>query len=213
MGIARTGSTPVSPTSAALPWSTLLEMPARHRFVLVFALLVAGVVLGLVVRASLPPPEAAWDAQVGQDALTLLEAVKVRPDHAVPLDQEFWDAWDRRREHYPPERLEELRRILDAYLDFLLAEHADAAEIYTAGDDRVLSERAAAARRALTEAFGPAAAQILADADRLRDDAYRASPVVAPGTSDLPDYRMLYRAVEEQMPLARERVVELTAPK
>jgi len=192
---------------------------ARRRVVLGVLLALLGFGLGWIFRDPLlhalrqvfPPSEATWDEWVREDATTLLGVVGPDPRLPEELPQEFLDHWDRRRRRYPPERLTDLRRRLDDYLDFLEAEHSDCAEIYRAGiRENVLSDAAKEARRRVTADFGPFAETLIRQADALRDEAYLASPKTAGFDPDATNFVESREDLRNWMPRARARVIQLT---
>jgi hypothetical protein len=194
----------------------------RRRTTLALVLLLAlGMLAGWLARGPIlgafRSTRAVDDEQVRSDAIDLLQVV--RPDENLPaeLPAEFWAVWDAQRRRYPPERLADLRQRLDAYLDFLQAEHADAREIYRNGlRPEGRSDAAEEARRRVRAAFGDFARTLEEQVDGpkgLREDAYKASPKVAGFDPELPDYEEVYLdLVQNWFPRARARVDELTAP-
>jgi len=191
---------------------------ARWAAVLVAAGLVAGIAFSGQIRtlarsawrAVVPLSESDWDEQIRRDAVALLDLVSpgTSPES---LPAEFSAAWEPRRGGYPPQRLAELRRRLDGYLDFQSAEYAECAAIYRGEQEpTTLSAAAREARDGFRRDFGAAADPLIAEADQLREAAYEESPKVAGYDPDLPDYRKLYEDFLTWLPAARARVAELT---
>lgn len=184
--------------------------PVR-RLMIAVVLLGAGYFGVQLVRESVPG-EDAWEAQLQADADTAIQVLHpgLGPE---TLPQEFWDRWDLQLEPYDAERRAELSRRLHLYLDFLEAEYAEAAEIYTAGvEPERRSDGVRELRARLPAAFGPSAAKMIADADALREDAYRLSPRHGGADPDAPDFREEAEGVKAWLAIARPRADALTAP-
>ena len=198
-------------------------MDIRRKVTATILLLAFGAGVGIILRPWIvrtvadvvPLSDATWTEQVRLDAVSLLDVI--RPDDRLPetlRDQpEFWEAWDKRRRRYTPERLADLRTRLFDYLDFLHAEYAECADIYRSGirpDQR--SDAAEEARRRIRAGFGEFAATLERQADELREEAYRASPKVAGYAPDEVNYIELEEGFRTWLPRAQARVEELTAP-
>lgn len=195
----------------------------RRTVVACVVLLVIGVALGVVFRAQVaavgralfPPPVASPEERIKADARSLLDVVKPDPRLPETLDgqTEFWKTWDARRALYTPAELDDLRRRLDDYLDFLAAEYTDCAEIYRTGAlDTTQSDASKEARTRIRAGFGEFAEVLIADAAKLRDTAYKASPKVAGYDPSLDNFVELKADVFLWIPRARARIQELTAP-
>jgi len=182
-------------------------------WVVVSALIVAASFLaGLIGARFLPASDKTWDVQIQQDTESLLPFVSTQGGVLLEPTDAFWDAWNARRKLYDAEHLAELRDGLNLYLDFLMAEHADAREVWISGNRDVLSDEARARRKEIRERFGPLADALIEDGERLREQAYVASPEVAGYDPSLPRYDEVKRAVFEAMPELRRRVEALTEP-
>jgi hypothetical protein len=184
----------------------------RYRAVVLVVLGAAAYWFG--VRPLLGPSDATWREQIRRDALSLRDYL--RPDPWVEDDPKVEAAWDKRRVLYDEKHLERLRERLDAYVDFEIAEWADAKNIYLSGrlPDKP-SDNALAARTKLEEAFGDDAKPMIEDfAKGVREPAYRASPKVGGGIDpDLPKFDEAYdKLAAEWVPKARARIGKLTAP-
>jgi hypothetical protein len=197
---------------------------ARKRTVLgAVILLAAGVAVGIVFRAEVasvgrtlfPPPILAPEDRIRADARSLLDVVKADPRLPETLAGQtgFWKSWDARRALYTPAELEDLRRRLNDYLDFLAAEYTDCAEIYRTGAfDTTQSDASKEARTRIRADFGDFAEVLVAEALKLRDTAYKASPKVAGYDSSLDNFVDAKADLFNWLPRARARIDELTAP-
>ncbi len=201
------------------------ESDARRRRTLLWCvvLLIAGAALGVVFKAEVaavgrtlfPPPIVSPEERIRADARTLLDIVKPDPRLPETLDgqTEFWKTWDARRALYTPAELDDLRRRLDDYLDFLAAEYTDCSEIYRTGAlDTTQSDASKEARSRIRAGFGDFAEVLIADAAKLRDTAYKASPKVAGYDPSLDNFVELKAEVFQWIPRARARIQELTTP-
>lgn len=199
-------------------------MDRRKKILAALLLVAAGVACGYVfapwiawvLRTSVPRSEAAWNEQVRADAVTLVRDV-LAPDRPPELaeSQEFRKVWDAQRARYPEERLTDLRRRLGDYLDFVVAEYADCAEIYRLGPGGAPGRRsdgAEEARRALRASFGEFAATLESQADEMREEAFRSSPRTAGWSEDMPDFRQAYDDLLRWLPGARALAERLTQP-
>lgn len=204
-------------------------MDTRRRISIALVLVVAGVAAGMtfsaelrrafdaLVHGAVPLSEADWSEQVRRDAVTLLAVVAPDPKLPESLDDpsmaEFNAKWGERRAKYAVERLSDLRGRLHDYLDFLQAEYADCADIYLSGRrPETRSDASEEARRRVGAGFGEFAPTLLAQADQLREQAYRDSPKVAKGDDpDTVDFRLEYDDLRAWLPRAHRRVDELTA--
>lgn len=179
-------------------------------------LLIAAVLIGLGFFAvplfrELFPSEATWEAQLQADAATAVQVL--RPYAVEELPETFWERWDAQIEPYDAARLADLEQRLELYLEFLEAEYAEAADIYTSAvDPRRPSAGVRALRERLPAAFGAEAERMVADADAMREDAYRLSPRHGGVDPDAPDFRIEAESVREWLSIARPRVDALTTP-
>lgn len=174
--------------------------------------LAAGVLWGDRFRGAVSAITASREERLRGDACALLALV--RPDPRLPESLEgqdaFWKVWEDRRASYTAEERRDLAGRLHAYLDFLEAEYADCADIYAEGHREThLSDAAKAARERLAPAFGDLATTILAQADELRDEAYRASPRHSGFDPHEVNFVTLREGLRTWMPRARARVAEL----
>jgi hypothetical protein len=190
-------------------------MPSRRNFVLALLLVLAGAGAWVfVVRPLLGPQESEWDAQIAQDAAPLTQVLRydLRVKDASAIDA----AWEKRRALYDESHLAKLRETLLAFVEFQVAEYADAKEAYLAGrDPSKPSAQALVAQSKLRDAFGPVADEMIAQyKERVREAAYRASPVVGGGADpNLPRYDAVYDdLVSHWLPQARASVERLTSP-
>ncbi len=184
----------------------------RRRLAVGAALLVLlGFGVGWIVVSDVRERARDRSQRVLLDAITLVTALrvdawKVDPERSAQIDA----AWDARRPAYDEEMRTDLRRRLLAWVDFELAEHADAAqEMYAAGRvPTVVSDTAREARATLVEAFGEQGETWIEESVKgLREHAYRASPEVAGFDPELPDYRAIFaRRATEWAPRARARI-------
>lgn len=189
-------------------------MNTRWKAVVGVTLVLGGAALWFVIRPHLPFAERAWDAQMTQDATSLTQLVRrdleIEPSPAIDA------AWEKRRVLYDAEHLAKLRDRLLAFVDFQVAEYADAKEIYVAGrDPSKPSTQALVAQAKLREAFGPTADEMISQyKDRVREAAYKASPKIGGGADpDLPKYDAIYDdVVAHWLPQARATVERLTSP-
>ena len=138
-----------------------------------------------------------------------LRVSRVLDDHP-----EFFERWGAVRADRGQAHLDELRRRLHTYLDFVESEYADAADIFDAGQADVLSERARERRERMRADFPPIGdgpglgEEIIRQYDeKVREAAYRASPEVAAGDPDQIDYRALNEHVRQWLVDAR-RIVD-----
>ena len=180
-----------------------------RRLLIAILLLAVGYFLAVDVLPRYFPSDATWEAQMQADAAAAI--VVLNPSAPFELPEEFWDRWDLQMEPYDDERLADLRSRLRLYLEFIEAEYAEAAEIYTtAADTRAPSGELRALRARLAAAFGPTAEKMVADADLLREDAYRLSPRLGGLDPDAPDFRLEAQSVRDWMTIARPRADALT---
>jgi hypothetical protein len=186
-------------------------MDVRRQWVFGLFLVVAGAALWIfVIRDALPPSERAWRAQIALDApqLTQLLRYDFQLENARPVEE----AWAKRKALYDDEHLAELREKLTAFVDFEVAEYADAKEIYLSGKrPERPSQGALAAQERLRAAFPAEAEEMIAQfRDRVREVAYRSSPVVAGADPAAPRLDERHDLVMKWLPEARARVAELT---
>jgi hypothetical protein len=167
-----------------------------------------------VVRPRLGPSAAEWEAQISADATPLTQLL--RYDFRVESAPEVDAAWAKRRALYDEAHLATLRERLTAFVEFQVAEYADAKEAYLAGRDPTKpSTQALVAHTKLREAFGPVADEMIAQyKERVREAAYKASPKVGGGADpEAPKYDLVYDdLVTRWLPEARATVARLTSP-
>lgn len=189
-------------------------MEARWRAVVATVLVLAGAGLWFVVRRYLPSSEREWTAQIATDALPLTQALAYERPLADTAD--FDRAWEKRRALYDAAHLARMRDRLTAFVEFQVAEYADAKEIYLAGRDPAKpSTNALLAQQRLRDEFGDQAKWMIEQyATSVREAAYKASPKVAGGADpDLPRYDERYDdVVTVWLPKARAAVERLTSP-
>jgi hypothetical protein len=187
----------------------------RTKYVRAAVLILIGAALfWFGVRPLLGRSDAAWEALVRQNSVELTQVL--RPDPWVEDSPQIDAAWDKRRAQYDEEHLLVLRGRLMAYVDFVLAEWADAKNIYLSGrlPDKP-TDNALAAQAKLKEAFGADADEMIKQfREHVREPAYKASPKVGGGLDpDLPRYDEMYdKLAADWLPKARARVERLTAP-
>jgi hypothetical protein len=189
-------------------------METRQRAVVATLLVLAGAGLWLfVARPLLGPPELDWQVQIADDALPLTQLLRydLRISDTAKIDA----AWDKRRVLYDASHLAMLRGKLLAFVEFQVAEYADAKESYVAGrDPGKPSTQALVAQARLREAFGPEAEKMISDfRANVRDAAYKASPKIGGGADpDLPKYDAIYDdLVAHWLPQARATAERLTS--
>ncbi len=190
-------------------------METRWKYVVGVLLVVAGAALWtFVVRPVMGPSARDWDAQIAQDALPLTQIL--RYDFQVENAAEIDAAWEKRRGLYDEEHLAELADRLTAFVDFQTAEYADAKDIYLAGRrPEKPSSATAVAHARLRAAFpGPSQEMISQFDERVREEAYKASPRVALGDDpDLAKYDAIYDdVVARWLPEAKATIRRLTEP-
>ena len=190
------------------------NMDKRQKAVVAVLLVLMGAAFwAFVVRPLMGPPAVVWEAQIRQDSIDLIQVI--RPDPWVE-DAPGWKAkWGVRKSLYDQAHLDELRARLLAFVEFELAEYAEARDIYRSGryPERP-TEAARAAQERLREAYGDEAQKMIDQfRNAVREPAFRASPAVAQGVDpDLPKYDELHeRILVDWAPKARARVAELTA--
>lgn len=199
-------------------------MSLRAKLLIVLLSLLAGATVAVIARQqNWFPGEADWEAQVASDTEELLKVLGPPPELSVDLDAEpeFWTRWDEHRRAYAeePRRLEQLRGNLMAFVDLMEAEYGDVRAITLADSSEVVSVMESPSRavregrRRIVERLGPLGEAIVADAEALREEAFRASPGVAGYDLDAEDFAELgLRVSTEWAPRARERVRRLTEP-
>jgi hypothetical protein len=167
-----------------------------------------------VVRPLLPRSEAAWEAQIEQHAIELIQLIRHEP--WIEDESEYAAAWEKRRALYDASHAEELRRRLLVYIDWDMAEYAEAKDIYVSGRAPGRPSRALLdAQARFRDAYGKFAEEMIEKSRRtLLEKAYLASPRVAQGNDpDLPAYDQFYDELRSNwLPRARDRVERLTAP-
>jgi hypothetical protein len=190
-------------------------MGTRWRYVIGALLVVAGAALWtFVVRPLMGPSEREWDAQIAQDALPLTQILRYdfRVEHAADIDA----AWEKRRGLYDEEHLAELADRLTAFVEFQTAEYADAKHIYLSGSrPEKPSSATAIAHARLRAAFPGTSEEMISQFDqRVREEAYKASPKVAGGDDpDLAKYDAIYDdVVARWLPEAKATIRRLTEP-
>ncbi len=189
-------------------------MDVRRRVFIAIMLVVVGAGLGWFVVVPQIRRPARKGQQVLQDAITLTQLLRYdfRIEDSKPIDE----AWNKRRPLYDETMFRELRDDLTAFVEFQVAEYADAKDIYVSGrrpDES--SDTARAAQEALRAAFGAEADVMIAQyAQRVRESAYKASPRVGGGLDPaMPRYDAIYDdVVTKWLPQAKARIRELTSP-
>lgn len=195
------------PTPATETRGQDFDVP-RRLFMVVVAVLAAGAFLSAYFARSIEPQDARFERQIEADLDTWMQFLRPDPrlfktPEEVP---EFLDAWEPRRALYDAPHAEDLRLRLHAYLDFLVAEYADAADIWDSGRDDVLSAPAKAARETLRQRLGPLAAKLIEQSDTtVREEAFRTSPLTI-SDPDAPDFRKIYQDVRDWVPVAKAAV-------
>ena len=188
-------------------------MDTRRRWVFGAFLVLAGAGLWMfVVAPILGPSQRTWQAQIELDSVPLTQAL--RYDVRLERVSQFDAAWAKRRVLYDEAHLADLRERLLTFVDFQVAEYADAKQIYLAGSrPETPSAAASAVHQRLAVAFpGEAATWISQFKQNVREAAYTASPAVAHDVDpDLPKYDSIYDdVVTKWLPKAKARVAELT---
>ena len=184
-------------------------MTPLRRLLIAVILLGVGFFVAPLVR-ELFPSDAEWEVQIQADAQTAIQVLQ--PYEIDELPDEFTERWRAQLEPYDGAQRADLRERLLLYLEFLEAEYAEAADIYTAGSDPERPSAALGAIRArLPAAFGTDAQAMVKDADVLRLDAYRLSPRHGGLDPDAPDFRIEAQSIRDWMTIARPRVELLTA--
>jgi hypothetical protein len=190
-------------------------METRQRAVVATSLVLAGAALWMfVVRPLLGPAERDWQTQIAEDSLPLTQLLRydLRVTDVAKIDA----AWEKRRALYDASHLAQLRERLLAFVEFQVAEYADAKEIYLAGRDAAKpSTQALVAQAKLREAFGEPAEKMISDfRDNVREAAYKASPKIGGEPDpDMPKYDAIYDdLVKTWLPQARAAAERLTSP-
>lgn len=188
-------------------------MDSRRKYVFGAFLVLAGAGLFVfVVRPALGPTEGEWSAQIDSDAVPLTQAL--RYDFRLEDAPQFDAAWAKRRVLYDEEHFATLRERLMAFIEFQVAEYADAKDIFQTGRrPEELSGPAQDAHAALRRAFPAQAEEMITQfRDRIREEAYKASPKVGGGADpDREHFDATYDdVIGNWVAGARARAVELT---
>jgi len=191
-------------------------MDTRRKAVVATLLVLAGAALWFVVRSQMGPSERQWAAQIQQDALALTQVLRRDFRPGEKAEAEVDAAWAKRRPLYDAPHLAELGARLTAFVDFQVAEYADAKDIYLSGRDPAKpSTQALVAYDKLKQAFGADADVMISQfKDAVREAAFKASPKIGGEPDpDLPKYDAIYDdLVKTWLPQARARVERLTSP-
>jgi hypothetical protein len=191
------------------------DLAKRRMYVFAALLVLIGAGAWFVVRPLLPPSAEQWNAQVTQDAVSLTQLL--RYDFRVEDAAEVEAAWAKRRALYDEEHLGDLRKRLNAFVDFQVREYGYAKSIYLDGrSPAIASTGDAGLDEKLRRGFGESRADEMLGQfrERVREAAYKASPKVAAGADpDAPRYDEIYDdLVANWLPQARSTVDRLTAP-
>lgn len=187
-------------------------MDARRRLFLSIVLVFLGFAVGWLVLSGPVRHRRLGDIQVLEDANSLTQFL----GYEFQVEPHVEDAaWLKRKPLYDEEMLASLRRKLMAYVDFEVAEYADAKQIYLGGTlpDRRSQPALEAQQRLLAEFGDRVGAAMIADFRKnVREKAYIASPKVGGGADpSLLRYDELYdHLVADWLPKVRARIEELT---
>ena len=149
-----------------------------------------------------------WEQEVAARTEVWLQFLRPDPrlfktPEEVP---EFLERWEEAKKASSSSQIDEVRRRVHIYLDFLETEYADAADIWDSGNDQVLSSGAARNRERLKEAFGELGDTIVGQSDvDVREAAYKSSPQTIQDP-DAADFREIYQDIREWVVVARDAV-------
>jgi hypothetical protein len=172
------------------------------------AVIAAGGFLWAYAARSIETEDQRWERQMQSDLESWMQLL--RPDPRLLKTPEevpgFLEAWQARRSLYDAAHADELRLRLHAYLEFLAAEYADAADIWDSGRVDVVSQPAVRARMVLRKRLGPFADRLIEQSDTtVREQAYLTSPVTI-RDPDATNYRRVYLDILDWVAVAKEAV-------